>query len=188
MTRWIKWGFICLGLGALLSVGTVTAALKLEESDAFCASCHTEPEQTYYDRSIASLVVDLASLHSAQQTRCIDCHSGEGFSGRLASLSQGAGDLWAYLRGDYARPAVTTHPLNDHSCTKCHADVLTVSVRNTHYHFFLQRWQAALPDAAGCVGCHMAHATESAQGFVDEAAQSVVCETCHRQRAAWRQE
>jgi len=53
-------------------------------------------------------------------------------------------------------------------------------------HIFLQRWQAAVPDATGCVGCHTAHATESAEGFVDEATQAVVCERRHRERASWR--
>ena len=100
------------------SVGTVATAVHLENDDEFCASCHTEPEVSFVNRSLAEEPVDLASAHAhyADAVRCIDCHSGAGTAGRVDALQQGATDLVAYLSGDYTEPAVTTNPLGDEPC------------------------------------------------------------------------
>ncbi|HLO13366.1 MAG TPA: hypothetical protein VK206_00960, partial [Anaerolineales bacterium] len=37
-------------------------AMQFENHNGFCASCHTEGEQTFYNRSIAGAPVDLASI------------------------------------------------------------------------------------------------------------------------------
>jgi nitrate/TMAO reductase-like tetraheme cytochrome c subunit len=65
-----------VALGVILAAGGFTFAASQETHDAFCASCHTQPESTFYQRSTAAQPMDLASYHTAQQTRCIDCHSG----------------------------------------------------------------------------------------------------------------
>jgi predicted CXXCH cytochrome family protein len=104
-----------------------------------------------------------------------------------------------YLSGNYKSPAVTSNPLGDDSCLKCHPEVLTrgrrqppspiqnpVQVRGSrandgHYHQFLQRWQAADPRAAHCVNCHTSHTDgESNVGFMAADPVRQVCDGCHR--------
>ena len=126
----------------ILAIGGVGVSLALENQDLFCASCHTEPEATYYQQSTQSNPGTLAAYHRQKQTACIDCHSGGGILGRSEGMAQGAQDLAAYLSGNYRHPAITTNPLSNDSCLKCHQDV-TQSRRsgsratNGHYHFFL---------------------------------------------------
>ena len=58
--------FVIAGGGFLFAAHT-------EENDAFCASCHTQPESTFYQRAQAA-AVDLASSHHAKNTpvKCIE--------------------------------------------------------------------------------------------------------------------
>lgn len=167
-------------------VGTVGGALALENQDSFCASCHTEPEVTYYQQSIQSRPATLAAFHAGKKSSCIDCHSGGGPFGRSKGLMQGWDDLTTYLSGNYRRPAITTNPLGDDSCTKCHDDIFVQrrGVRrelNGHYHAFLPRWQAADPSAARCTGCHQAHpAGSESLKYMATAPVNQVCDDCHR--------
>ena len=107
---------------SLLAAGSGTAfAIQQENQDAFCASCHTEPEVTYYDQSQASPPATLAAFHAqnaeggSPPARCIDCHSGGGPFGRVEGLKQGAQDTFSYWSGNYHDPAITTNPLGDDS-------------------------------------------------------------------------
>jgi hypothetical protein len=91
-----------------------------------------------------------------------------------------------YWSGSYARPAVTTNPLGDDSCTKCHDDVFArrrsgSRSMNGHYHAFLPRWQAIDANAAHCTTCHPAHpegAPANQYMSLDRVRQT--CEDCHR--------
>ncbi|MEE9216978.1 MAG: hypothetical protein V3U32_06025, partial [Anaerolineales bacterium] len=114
--RWALFGFLLVLLLPMVAIGTAAA---LEGHDPFCSACHTEPEVEYVSRSLSN-PTDLASVHAAVELRCIDCHSGEGLFGRSVSLRQGASDLTAYLSGSYAQPAITTNPVGEVGCTKCH--------------------------------------------------------------------
>ena len=167
-------------IGVIAVSGGTAYALQLEERDGFCASCHTQPEVKYYQQSQATDAVSLAAFHAQKQVRCIDCHSGGGPFGRIDGLSQGAIDAIAYYGGNYKSPAVTTSPLGDGSCTKCHADAMTQQTFNNHFHIFLSRWQSIDPDAAHCVTCHTAHpSASSAQQYLDSTAVRAVCDQCH---------
>ncbi len=176
------------------------ASLLLENQDAFCASCHTQPEEKYYQASLQTQAATLAAFHAQKATRCIDCHSGGGPLGRALGMMQGAADLALYVSGSYHAPAITSNPLGDDSCVKCHPEVLTrgrrsppspiqdpVSARGNrandgHYHQFLQRWQAADPRAGHCVDCHTSHTDGAANvGFMTAAPVSKVCDSCHQQ-------
>jgi hypothetical protein len=169
----------------VLAFGGIGVSLALENQDPFCASCHTEPEGTYYQQSMQSNPGTLAAFHREKQTACIDCHSGGGIQGRSEGLAQGAQDFAAFLSGSYRHPAITTNPLSDDSCLKCHQDV-TQSRRsgsratNGHYHFFLARWQAADPQAARCITCHTAH-TNGLDGlqFMNQGKVARACDDCH---------
>lgn len=156
-------------------------ALDKENHDAFCASCHTEPEVTYFQESLAQDPSTLAAFHAQEAVRCIDCHSAGGPLGRVTGLEQGAHDLFNYKTGHYHNPAITTSRLADSSCTKCHGDVNTSRTFNNHFHLFLSRWQQMDPNAVGCVDCHTSHgAQDPNQGYLSEATVTPVCRACHR--------
>lgn len=188
-----------IGVVIVLAIGGVGVSLLLENQDSFCASCHTEPEVKYYQQSLQPQATTLSSFHTQKQTRCIDCHSGGGPLGRAQGFQQGADDLVLYLSGNFKSPGITSNPLGDDSCLKCHSEVLTrgrgsppspiqnpVQARGNrandgHYHQFLQRWQAADPRAAHCVNCHTSHTNGVANvGFMTAAPVQQVCDGCHR--------
>lgn len=165
----------------LLGAGSGLTAMQLENNDAFCASCHSEPESTYVQRETGA-PTDLASFHQTKDVRCIDCHSGPGLMpGRLNALMLGAKDLVAWTLGQAAQPAVHTRPIEDVNCLKCHADLTTRRDFNNHFHAFLSRWQAQDKNAATCVSCHQSHHTDGEEQlkFLNRANTVSVCQSCH---------
>jgi hypothetical protein len=183
--------------GLLLLALPAGAGAVLETQDPFCGACHTQPEFEYLERSLTS-PSDLASAHAAAATGCIDCHSGPGVTGRLGSLAQGASDLAAYLAGGYAQPAVTTHPIGDRGCTKCHEQPRLVSdagpqattISHSHYHYpeYTAEWAKRQPAIGGsCTACHPAHvvAGSSSQGYRAPLHLNASCEACHLALSGW---
>lgn len=174
---------IPLGLLVLLTAGGFTFAATQEQHDSFCASCHTQPESTFYQRSVDSQPVDLASAHTAKETRCIDCHSGAGLTGRVSAELMGARNASAWLTHTAVQPAPVTVPISDVNCLKCHQEVTAQRPdENNHFHVFLGRWQAVDPNAASCVSCHSGHATngEAQIAFLNRAQTTQVCQACHQ--------
>jgi len=168
--------FIVFGLLIPLS------AMQFENHDSFCASCHTEGELTFYNRSLVAAPTDLASFHAAKKAaRCVDCHTGPGILGRYGGLMAGSTDLISYFSGHYPQPAALEGPMPDGNCTKCHADVLTKSGFNNHFHAFLPQWQALDPTAAHCADCHASHDTTNDAGsvFLDQNKTVNICQKCH---------
>ena len=180
--RWLLIVAALLAIGVVLAGGGLVSAIQVENRDAFCASCHTEPETQYYQRSLAA-PVDLASAHTPKGVTCIQCHSGPGTAGRMQAISAvAAPDLLAYLGGNYHKPAVVTVPIGDDHCLKCHPDVSSREDFNNHFHAFLPRWQAQAPkDAATCIDCHQAHVTTGSPdaAFLQQATTVAVCQRCH---------
>jgi predicted CXXCH cytochrome family protein len=172
---------IFLGALILLGLGGGFTAMQFENQDSFCASCHSEPETTYFQREAAA-PVDLASFHTTKDVRCIDCHSGQGLvPGRIQSLTLGATDLASWIGGHAPQPAPLKQPIDDSHCLKCHADVTQRNDFNNHFHVFLPRWQALDKNAASCVSCHQGHNTDVEQplGFLNRVTTTNVCQTCH---------
>jgi len=158
----------------------------MEEHDSFCSSCHTQPESTYYTRARAGgTPSDLATFHHTKQARCIECHSGQGLTGRANAIMMGAHNALAWFTGTATQPASLTIPISDENCLKCHTDVLTRGGFNNHYHELLPRWQAMDPQAASCVTCHTTHATDGDPklGFLNQVKTEQVCQMCHNQLA-----
>jgi hypothetical protein len=196
--------------GILLTAGGFVFAASQESHDAFCASCHTQPESTFYQRSTASQTTDLASFHTTQTTRCIDCHSGAGVPGRMSAELMGARNALLWYTGKAVQPAVLTYPIGDANCLKCHANVIQQAFtpkeqislpgigggggggdfgggregggRANHWHAFLTRWQAADPNAGTCVSCHSGHAAggTAQSGFMNAQNVQQVCDACHQ--------
>jgi hypothetical protein len=157
-------------------------AMQFENHNSFCASCHTEGEQTFYDRSITSAPVDLASIHDIKgQARCIDCHTGPGIIGRYGGLMAGATDLISFFSGHYPQPAALEEPYPDANCLKCHATIAQNQDFNNHFHVFLAQWQAIDKNAATCVSCHVSHDTsgDAKIAFLNETTTEAICQKCH---------
>ncbi|GAB4537975.1 MAG: hypothetical protein Fur002_00680 [Anaerolineales bacterium] len=166
----------------VLAAGSYITGTKLEERDSFCASCHTQPEDQFYQRSLQPAAQDLASFHAQKKVLCIECHAGKGFIGRSMGLMAGAQDLVAFYSGNYPKPAKMEEPLPDANCTRCHADVLTKKDFNNHFHFFLAQWRAVdSKNAASCIACHSSHNTAgtAAQMFLEEKPTVQICQKCH---------
>ena len=156
-------------------------AASQEETNSFCASCHSQPESTYYQRFRAATAVDLASDHYIKkQTKCIDCHSGNGLGGRLSAMMMGARNAALWFSGTARQPAPLDFPIPDENCLKCHQTVVTQADPN-HFHMLLQQWQAADPSAATCVSCHGGHATDGdpSIALVNVSRTQLVCNACH---------
>lgn len=136
---------------ALGSAGVI-ALSAFEEDDSFCASCHTAPEVTYYNRAYLALdhpqdtLPDLSTLHylAAQQTgsqfKCIDCHQGDrGVVHRVQTLMLGARDTIIFLVGR-DDPTIEKHRtpfgwLPDAACVACHTEtLLRFDGTNNHFH------------------------------------------------------
>jgi predicted CXXCH cytochrome family protein len=167
---------------ALFGIGSFTFAASMEEKDSFCASCHTEPESTYYARGLQQTPTDLATFHQTKQNRCIDCHSGVGVTGRLVAMAIGARNAAAYFTKTARQPAPLLFPIGDGNCVKCHAEVTRSTDFNQHFHAYLTRWQAADPKAASCVSCHTGHAADgdSSLQFLNRARAEAICQNCHQ--------
>jgi len=176
-------GAIVVGVAVVgfVPVAGVSYAANLENHDAFCASCHTQPESQYVDKSLAP-AVDLASAHAAKDVTCIQCHSGSGVTGRVSAMAMVAlPDLLAFRSGNFHDPAVTTKPMGDDHCLKCHADVAQRRDFNNHFHVFLSQWQARDPSAATCESCHVSHVEggDSNVAYLVESTTVAVCQSCH---------
>ncbi len=185
-----------------LGAGGFVFAATQESNDPFCASCHTQPESTFVQRT-TSTPVDLASFHATQQTRCIDCHSGQGVFGRMQAELMGARNAVKWYTGTAVQPAVANTPVSNDNCLKCHQTIMnrgfiakeTITVpgassgegrreagRPNHWHEFLPRWQAADANAATCVTCHSGHMTtgDAQTGFMANQTVQAQCNACHQ--------
>lgn len=178
---------VFVGILFVGGLGSMAVGATLEENDSFCASCHTQPETTYYQRSLQvkssdmAAAGDLAAAHVTKAVRCIDCHSGPGVTGRLGAFFVGGGDLLHWVTHTAIQPAPLLYPISDGNCLKCHAATEATQDFNRHFHAFLPRWQAIDPNAARCVDCHSAHTTDGdpSIGFLNQARTTAVCTRCH---------
>jgi hypothetical protein len=176
-------------LAILFSAAGFSFAAAKEENDSFCASCHTQPESTFYQRESDAQPSDLASFHTGKKTNCIDCHSGQGIPARMKAELLGAHNALAYVTGTAVQPAKLTVKVADENCLKCHEQVLPRSTTtqefeeggNEHQHLFLPRWQAADPNAATCVDCHAGHDTtgNASLSYLNREHTLQVCQDCH---------
>jgi len=170
--------------GFALAAGVYTTGVQLENDDAFCASCHVEPETTYYRASLApDQATTLAAFHAGVETRCIDCHSRRWIPGRLWAHWGGLQNLRTYWSGDFSQPNETIRPVGDSGCAKCHSDLSWVIERPGHYHSpWLRRdWQAANGPANTCAACHPSHEAIASKSdwFMDVGHIETRCDACH---------
>ncbi len=176
---------LVLGIIAFfLAAAAYTTGVRLETHDSFCASCHVEPESTYYQASLNTTApTTLAAFHAGENTRCVDCHSRRWIPGRLWAQWGGLQNLLAYRSGHFTQPSVTTRPVGDTGCTKCHGDLTWVSERPGHYHSpsLRRRWRAAGGPTNSCAACHPPHESVApiSEQFMDDELIEVQCDACH---------
>ncbi len=168
---------LAIFVSILVSVGGVS--IHLENHNAFCASCHTEPETTYYQRTLSPKSVDLATQHG-ENARCIDCHSGEGILGRMSSLALGAKDLAKFISRTHIQPAQLSSALGRGHCLKCHEAIASKVGFEDHFHS-LSALQENDDSQTTCVACHKSHSTQGNEevGFLETGAVKQTCEVCH---------
>lgn len=171
---------IALAVGVVLVAGSFTFAATQEQRDPFCASCHTQPESTFFAREAAT-ASDLASTHHGKGVRCIDCHSGPGLDGRVKAEVMGAHNALLWYTGAAVQPAPLTTPIGDANCLKCHDQITSVRTMENHFHYFLPRWQQQDPNAAKCTTCHESHTTDGRSDikWLNEQRTVAQCQNCH---------
>jgi len=121
----------------------------LEERDTFCISCHTAPEEAYFNRAAAvaagdpAAPPDLASAHYAVEGetffRCIDCHRGNhSLEHRFRTFLLGGRDALVWVTGRADPTIEKVHAgepeLLNAGCLHCHAETLLELGFNNHYH------------------------------------------------------
>jgi predicted CXXCH cytochrome family protein len=169
-------------VAVVMAAGGFGFAASMEENNAFCASCHTQPESTYFARFQAAAPADLASQHNAKAVKCIDCHSGPGTPGRISAMLEGANNAVKFYTRSYTQPAVLRGTYPNDNCLKCHQVVLTPTDMNNHWHSFLPQLQAAAPTTTvRCAACHTTHATDGDVQlmWLNQTKTEAVCQSCH---------
>ncbi len=186
----------------VISVGGLVFAANQESHDSFCASCHSQPESTFYQRATGAQPTDMASFHTNQSTHCIDCHSGTGLTGRMQAEFLGASNALKWYTGKAVQPAIPKVPISDQNCLKCHQAVTQKGFtpkeqitmpgngsrggdsggRNNHWHQLLAQWQAASPTAGTCATCHSGHGMggTAQNGFMTDQTVQAQCDACHQ--------
>lgn len=143
----------------VLFAGSFAVGNALEESNAFCASCHVHNLQ--YGRFTGKKVTDLASEHAEEKVKCISCHREPGSGGRLYTFYRASRALGHYVIGDYKMPIETDAPPSDRACRKCHGPKTKGETRlDGHFHSAtnLAKASSRIKGASvGCATCHEAH-------------------------------
>jgi nitrate/TMAO reductase-like tetraheme cytochrome c subunit len=186
---WLRLAGLAAGGVTLLALAAALTVSHYEESDPFCASCHTVPEVTYYDRAQDAKASgepypDLSSAHYGNDNgfRCIDCHRGdEKLFHRVTALTLGARDTLIWLTGQ-SDPAIEKSELVvpfllTGACVKCHEKSLLEVGFNNHFH-------NKLPDAfrAWVHGGMLTRPVDLPQATLEltPIRTTVLCVDCHR--------
>lgn len=178
----------------LLGVAGIAVGLEQESHDDFCASCHTEPESTYYrqSRDRSDIPPNLSVFHAqaAPQPRpddvdqakgpvhCIDCHGGVDPVVRGRTFLLAVGDTIQFVTGRYEQPAKLGHPLPNVTCLHCHSASVREEGFDNHFHTRLSEPEAP---RLYCTDCHTGHTpAEEFQGFIIRTRVYPQCNSCHR--------
>lgn len=204
---------IGLFLALLLAAAVVVliGASAAEEQNAFCVTCHTAPEEAYYNRAqvvdklTPDSILDLASAHVAERGafRCIDCHRGDqSLTDRGRTVVLGAQDALIFISGraDPTLEKVTASQpdLLNRACVQCHAESLLAGGFNNHFHNRLQaahslQLAVGTPEVnspktestVSCIDCHRGHVQLDHgpdRRFLDvEGTVYPACARCHRE-------
>jgi nitrate/TMAO reductase-like tetraheme cytochrome c subunit len=181
---WVRWlGLLAISIVLAMIIGVGYVSYR-EQDDAFCISCHTQPETEFSNRNLradqSQNAEDLASFHHRKkQTRCIDCHVGEGMLGRDIVVSLAAWDAFKHYTGIARQPAVIVFPVQNEACIKCHAQEVIKPGFENHMHNKQFDGKDAVPFIQ-CSDCHATHRPgDEARRFQFREAILSKCEYCH---------
>ncbi|MBW2231747.1 MAG: hypothetical protein JRG92_02995 [Deltaproteobacteria bacterium] len=180
-------------LGAVIAgpVGWV-ASDAIERNNDTCTACHIDDMPLHLDirrdfdgRPPASLSALHAQRASEQRSedpvmRCIDCHGGVSFAGKLRVKYLALRDSVIWLAGRGQEPTQMDFPLWDEDCSQCHAEYHprvdeygpppyhALSVHNTG-------------TGSTCVDCHRAHdrSVDADYHFLNVQHVQSRCARCH---------
>lgn len=158
------------GAGLILAGTTFVGGTLLEEQDAFCAACHTVPEETYFNRATTALtdpsapVTDLSTRHydlaqaSDVRFQCISCHRGTStLEDRVQTLALGLRDTLIFVSGQadptIEKTRVDQAALVNSACISCHeTTLLTYRDTQNHYHNLLPQTAKLLAAGRQMIG------------------------------------
>ena len=142
--------------------------------------------------AVVSEKAPLAGLHAVRiradqagddPARCIDCHGGVGFQGKLRVKWLAARDALVWLGGDFEEPDGMNTPLLDEDCLQCHPsfDETPSGLPRPRFHE-LSVHNAEL--GVDCVQCHGSHdAGDPDFHYLDIAHVRSRCAECHNEFA-----
>jgi hypothetical protein len=175
------------GIGLIVAGVAFVGGTILEEQDSFCASCHTVPETTYFERTTALLadtsapISDLATqhYHLNDTFQCIQCHRGTAsLSDRIQTLALGARDTLIMVSGKadptIEKSTVEQSVLVNAACVGCHeTTLLTFNGIQNHFHNFLPQTGELLAQGKQMVG------VQGGGGFRTFNNIPLTCTSCH---------
>ncbi|MGQ9904111.1 MAG: hypothetical protein ACUVRU_07305 [Anaerolineae bacterium] len=195
-----RWGPVWAALGVVTVLAGLFGSLiyvgQAERDDNFCVSCHTVPEQTYFDRATAAvagaLAVDLSSYHyqqirgTGEAIHCINCHEGDGSAAHIVDKRLlGLRNLveWFVGRNDPAveKLRVRAPHLSNDGCAACHQETLLVAGMDNHTHNMLPLSYALWKNGARLILPRGVTDTQAilAAGLLPYDT-TVQCSTCHQ--------
>jgi nitrate/TMAO reductase-like tetraheme cytochrome c subunit len=185
--------FSAAALGASLGAAGWIVTDHLEQDDDFCNACHVSqglPLHAGIRRDYdARPALSLAGRHAAARIgdredgafRCIDCHGGKSFAGRLRVKTLAAKDALAYASGRFEEPERMRWPLWDEDCSACHASFQAASEDSPGSSRFHALPVHNVDLGVTCVECHSAHEPggDPAAYFLRAAFVRAQCARCH---------
>lgn len=168
ITRTVGLWIVAAGIVAMPAGWFVSDAL--ERQNDFCNACHLEPGVPLHIEIRENFdgwpATSLAAAHGSAghptregddaAFRCIDCHGGASFVGKLRVKALAAKDAFWWVVGDFEEPSGMHWPLWDEDCSQCHPSFETKSEAG---------FDPAFHDLAvhnvelgvTCVECHLSH-------------------------------
>ncbi|HLC19097.1 MAG TPA: cytochrome c3 family protein [Thermodesulfobacteriota bacterium] len=165
---------------AVLGITTLYGAREIEKHDGFCGSCHVSDHELKYSQSVEDTPETLSAYHGTDEdVRCIDCHGYDSFFGRVETMWLAVTSLFRYITGNFHDPSITTEPIRDLNCVKCHSPARPHQGGVDDFHGRLDHVELS----TACVDCHKGHLAGLAEfSFLVRAEVLGQCRECHPER------
>jgi hypothetical protein len=189
-----RWGLLVVAAaaGMLAASGGWVITDRLEQDNDFCNACHLEPGLPLHDEIRrdfdANPPASLAGAHGlvgnrarGDAFRCIDCHGGVSWLGKLRVKTLAGKDAFWWLVGRFDEPDGMRWPLWDEDCSQCHASFETSEPESWHSPRFHQLPVHNASLGVGYVECHFSHESfvDVAAYFLDAERVRPQCARCH---------
>jgi nitrate/TMAO reductase-like tetraheme cytochrome c subunit len=184
-------GLVVVGLAAFGVSWAVSD--RLERENEFCLGCHLSPQVRLHDsigrdferRPPSSLAARHAAVEAAHGVeegfRCIQCHGGTSWPGRLRVKLMAASDAFWYVSGHFEEPDRMAWPLWDEDCRKCHTSLGGAQPEAWDSRPFHEGSGHEGELGVACVDCHRAHDTgvDPEAHFLRASHVRTQCARCH---------